>query len=417
MKRALDMSLFAARHGPLATYAFTVLAFVMPLMPRATPLCLMAGVLGLVLHHRMWTKRPSCSGMWRTPMPWAFMLYLLHVVGVAWSTNMDYAGFDLQIKLPLVLLPLVHLWMPRAGAESWRELLLPFIWGNVLAVVIALVSLAGRLSMNPALDAANEVFGERFSWLVHPSYFALYLTVALAAVLLRPAGTPLVRTATAAALCLGVLLCGSKAGWIGLGLVLSIVLVVKWRDNGLRNAMLGLATVSLLGLVTLVAASPNVRERVLEAWQGMSGGGAQPDASTSTEVRKLAWHSAAEVAREHAPWGTGTGDVKDELMAMHERSGYIHLLEKRINAHSQYLQLWAALGVAGLVLTILLVSVPLVSRIRARDALGAIFFLLAGLNWVVESMLEVQVGVLFFSFFAFVLAQHEPRSTTIVKFP
>lgn len=392
----------ASRHGRVAAYAFTALALLMPVVPQVLPLCLVAGLVGLAVHHRAWKRKPMLRGTWTTAMPWALALYLLHVAGVAWSSNMDYALFDLQVKLPLALLPLVFFWTPQS--DRWRALFAPFVWGNLLAVGIALATMVWRLCFGDSMDQANEVFGERFSWLVHPSYFALYLCVALAAVFLRPVGSPVQRVVMAAVLCLGILLCGSKAGWAGLGLVLAIVVVARWRERSVRNAVLGLAGVSLIGLVVLVAASPNVRERVVEAWRSAGRGEAQADASTSSEVRKLAWNSAAQVARANTPWGTGTGDVKDAFMASHEQLGYIHLVEKRINAHCQYLQLWAALGWAGLGLTILVVLVPLLAAVRGGDALAAVFFLLTALNWAVESMIEVQAGALFFAFFAFVLA-------------
>lgn len=393
----------ASRHGKLAAIAFSLLAAFMPIAPRLLPLCLVAGVVGLVVHHRAWERRPHLSGIWRTALPWLLLLYLLHIIGVGWSTNLDYASFDLQVKLPLALLPLVFLWIP--DPNGLRALFRPFIWGSVAAVVILLLTLVWRLLFMPGIDVANEVFGERFSWMVHPSYFALYLCIAVGGLLLEPFGTHRQRLVFLTLLCLGLLLCGSKSGWISSGIVLLFILVARWKDTQLRRLLLGLSALSLIGLVALASLSSNVRERMSEAWQALVGRETNAEASTSSAIRKLAWDSAADVAREHAPWGTGTGDVKDELMVAHERSGYVYLLEKRINAHSEYLQLWAALGWLGLVLTVLMVAVPLLSALRARDALASIFFLISGASWIVESMLEVQAGVLFFAFFSCLLMQ------------
>jgi len=34
-------------------------------------------------------------------------LFLLHVIGLLWTTDFDYASRDIQIKLPLLALPLI----------------------------------------------------------------------------------------------------------------------------------------------------------------------------------------------------------------------------------------------------------------------------------------------------------------------
>lgn len=401
-------------HGTVAAYAFTALVALMPLWPNMLPLCLVAGLMALVVHHHLWQQRPQWTGTWSTAMPWALLLFLLHVVGLAWSSNMDYATFDLQIKLPLGLLPVVAILLPRTAHRGWSGLLLPFVLGNVAAVLLCTALVPYRVLTTPDAFWTYEVFGERFSCLVHPSYFALYLCFALAVWYLAP--MPEVRRVwrmpVAVVLCLGIVLCGSKAGWLALPWVVLVALIATWRRRDLRRELSLLIATSAIGVVGLVALAPGVQARVIEAWDALHNEARSADAATSSEVRKLAWHSAAEVARAHAPWGTGTGDVKDELIAAHERHGYVHLVEKRINAHSEYLQLWAALGVAGLVGCIALVLVPALAALRHRRYWVFVFFLLNGANWLVESMLEVQAGVLFFAFFAFVCAL-DPEQTDI----
>ncbi|HEY0978939.1 MAG TPA: O-antigen ligase family protein [Flavobacteriales bacterium] len=391
--------------GTTAAAAFSSLAVLMPLAPNLLPLCLVVGMVAVLVHHRKALRRPSLRGSGATALPWMALLYVLHLIGLLWSVNMDYAGFDLQIKLPFLLLPLLFAILPEQARRSWSSLWVAFILGNAVAVAVCVVMVPLRLLGDSGLHWPQEVFGERFSFLIHPSYFALYLCMALAALFLTPLPFRSAwRMPIALVLCLGVVCCGSKAGWVLLPLVLAVVLVARWRDTVVRRTLLLLIGGSLGGCVLLAALSFNMRQRIVEAIGSITDSRRVATAETSSEVRKLAWHSAVQVAQAHAPFGAGTGDVKDELIAAHQRNGYVHLVEKRINAHQQFLQAWAALGIAGLLLTIALVVVPFVTAFRQGNTLAALFFLVNGLNWTVESMLEVQAGTLFFAFFAFVLA-------------
>lgn len=402
---------FRDANGAWATGAFIALAFLMPLFPAVLPVVLVTGVVALLVRHRGQWQRPDLRTCWGTAMPWAFLLYVWHVLGMAWSTDMDYGAFDLQIKLPLAVLPLVFLLLPHHARQGWSTLFRPFIFGNAAAVLICMVALVYRLLTLPGAEVAQEVFGERFSFLVHPSYFALYLSVALAALYLVPLPGRMAtwRTALSVLLVAGVIGTGSKAGWVGLPVVFGTLMWVCRNDPALRRPLFGMIGAAVVVGALLLVTSAGMRERVAEAWHAVTVDRAA-DATTSSEVRKLAWHSAVEVAKANAPWGTGTGDVKNELIAMHARNGYVHLVEGRINAHNEFLQLWAALGLPGLVLCCALVVVPFFHAVRRRNTLAGLFFLLCAWNWSVESMLEVQAGVLFFAFFAFILAMPDGQA-------
>jgi hypothetical protein len=58
----------------------------------------------------------------------------------------------------------------------------------------------------------------------------------------------------------------------------------------------------------------------------------------------------------------------------------------------------------GGILVVIMILWPLTLSIRRKDPLLLFFFLLFGINILVESMLEVQAGVVFFSLFAGVFA-------------
>ena len=90
-------------------------------------------------------------------------------------------------------------------------------------------------------------------------------------------------------------------------------------------------------------------------------------------------------------------------MRIYDAKGYTGASEMRLNAHQQFLQSAACLGVLGLLTLCAMVLAPFFGTGR-RDALTVIILILAICNWMVESMLEVQAGVIFFVFIAGIMA-------------
>lgn len=64
-------------------------------------------------------------------------LYLLHVAGLLYTTDFNYAWKDLRIKLPLLLLPLLLSTAPRITTMQFHGILLSLIGGVTISTVIS----------------------------------------------------------------------------------------------------------------------------------------------------------------------------------------------------------------------------------------------------------------------------------------
>lgn len=397
-----------ARHGAPLLVSAMGFAFLLPLAPNLLPLALVAMVIS-------WARVPQ---MPRRPLQltthtlWSAALYVLYLIGMAWSTNMEYGLFDLQIKLPMLVLPVLFLLRPRDLTTLLAPVGFAYVLGNVVAVLVDLLMVGFTYAQGTDMPIAQGIFSANFSVLVHPSYFAMYLELALVLWTLLPVHrwAPIwLHWSVLAVLCLGVVLSGSKMGWILLPVILVAVLVARWKEVRIRTPIITMITASVVGIVLLVSFSLYARDRVNELWIAVTSTEAHADAQTSTEVRKLAWAGATEVIVANLPWGAGTGDVKDELLATYAAHGHHHLVEQRINAHDQWLQTMATLGWPGIMLLLAMVLAPLLTAFARKDLLEAVFLLLCIANWTVESMLEVQAGVMFFAFFALLFAGRSHR--------
>jgi O-antigen ligase len=391
--------------GPVASIALAGLCVALPLAPTLVPLFLMVTLLGLVIQHRSVMRWPG-SIPWSTPWPWMIAYYLLHLLGMLWTSDQGFGWFDLQIKAPLLVLPVLALLMPKEVRVGRDAVLLLAVVANAFAAIVCIVSAVVRIALGAEASIAEEIFSARFSYFIHPSYFALYLTLSLAAWLL----TPLHRTVSGGMgkvllllLVAGVVLCGSKMGWILMLVLLLAALIVQWKDREVRLSVAGLLLASAIGLVGLVSASPYARERVVEAWHAAFVAEVDPLAETSSAARRITWSAAGTLIDDHPLAGTGTGDIKNELVRLYTERGQLWAAEHRLNAHSQFLQSAACLGLSGLALLMLMVIIPLLGAIRCKDALLSTFLLLCAINWSVESMLEVQAGVVHFALFSMIL--------------
>ncbi|MBL8001717.1 MAG: O-antigen ligase family protein [Flavobacteriales bacterium] len=404
------------RVGAARRVALLAVAVCLPLWPGGLPmLCGLLVVLMLPWGRGRWRLRPMQRN---SLLPWFLGYYLVHVVGMAWSTNLKHGAFDLEVKLLAALLPLVVALDPLPWQVERGLVLRAFRWATALTflvllsrssvIFIAELLLRAEGPVPNTLPWTNIFFSTYFSPWLHPSYLAHYGVFALASGALGPDlrsgprwASVIDRGPVPLLLVLGVVLTASKAGWIGLALVAVYLLVIHWRERAVRRALLGASLGSALLLAGLVASFGTVRAKFTDTWHALVH--TDPQGHDSSSARVLVWSAAMELVNA-SPWiGTGTGDVKDELIRVYGERGYAYPLEHRLNAHSQLVQSAVALGVPFALYLLLALLVPLVSAVRARDHLLVSFIVLALVNWSFESMLEVQAGVVFFLFFAAVL--------------
>lgn len=358
------------------------------------------------------------NGRWYRPRLdsaffWMPLFYLLHVLGMAWTNNTSFGAFDLQVKASFLAFPALWWVFPGRGMEP-SKVFRAFAWANAGAVVVCLLvaiwnfghevylRAQGQLPADPAWT--NHFFESRFALFLHPSYMAMYLCFALATVQhvgLGERTASWVKWAVPGSLVVGVILCNSKMGWLTVAVVIGVAMLNGWKDVGARKRLILLSGVGLGLFLALFLAFPTVSGKLTQAISAT--GAIDPASDQSSALRRMVWDAATDLIREHPLTGVGTGDIKDELIAVYQEKGYVHAEAKRMNAHSQFLQTAAALGLTGLVSLLLMLLLPLVMSWRAHNGLAFAFFLIVILNWVVESMAEVQAGVVFFTFFAWLL--------------
>lgn len=340
-----------------------------------------------------------------------FAFYGLHLLGMLWTTNRDFGFFDLQIKLGLVLLPIAaSAYTAVTGATALRKSMSAFSLGTILAVCLSMVKALGCFGEKGWIECFTQSY---LSFDLHPSYAAWYAVWALAYwsnALIRGEVPGRWRWAVIAflvvALAFSVML-ASKSGLLCLVVVLIMLVALivlrmsgalRWKVLGALAVVVAVPSVLLAPVIgTRTGAAIGAMQRTFEGNEDIYAG------ENGNDERLVAWLCSAELIR-HDPIGAGTGDIKDALVSCYEARGAKTAAVRRLNSHDQFLQSGVALGWAGLLAALLVALVPLWFAIRRGDLLLGVFMVLFVLNATVESVLEVQAGVVFFALFLGLLA-------------
>jgi O-antigen ligase len=110
------------------------------------------------------------------------------------------------------------------------------------------------------------------------------------------------------------------------------------------------------------------------------------------------------------PLGVGTGNTEAALVEQYKRSAQTKAEEKKLNAHNQWLQMGAEFGWLGLVLCLALFASILHSAYQQEKWLMLGMIGVFAFNCLVESMLEVQAGIVFFGLLSILIG---PATKTI----
>jgi len=403
-----------------AVFLAVSIPFALRVMPLFIALIAVATVALRLQHGRGSWHRPTLT----SALTWMALFYLLHVLAMAWTTNTAFGAFDLEVKAAFIVFPVLWWLLPSGSVLENSKVLRAFLWANAGAVLICLLAAIwhfgneyylrgqGRLPADPAWT--NHFFESRFSQFLHPSYMAMYLSFALAAVLLQPsiqAPRRFLSGLIPILLVSGIILCNSKMGWLTLAVVIGLAVLGGWSNTAMRRQLLVLSGIGVALFAALFMAFPTVSGKLTQAVSAT--GVIDPTSDQSSALRRMAWDAATDLFYEHPLTGVGTGDIKDELIAIYQAKGYVHAEAKRMNAHSQFLQSAAALGVPGLLVLLALVLFPLIAAFRCRSGLQVAFWLIIALNWSVESMAEVQAGVIFVAFLGWILMFSEKARATV----
>ena len=160
-----------------------LLAFFLPVYPRILPSIIVVMIVNWLI-----------SGIYLTTIPelfkakWRFMtlsfasLYLLYVFGMLYSTDYEYGWFDLEVKLSLLIFPLIFATCDQDiyNGHRIRLLFISFIAGCFAG---SLLLLGHTWLVHERWGVENAFYYTNLTWYFHSSYLAMYYTFGIAVAL------------------------------------------------------------------------------------------------------------------------------------------------------------------------------------------------------------------------------------------
>lgn len=343
------------------------------------------------------------------------LYYAIHVIGLLYTENFDYAFFDLGTKLSFLIVPFLF-----AGLILNEELLarikLFFSAGCFVSIIISLVH---SIYLYRQQQWVNDFFYEKFSWFNHPTYITVYINIALLFLLeylftrwkkiSKPSRSFVIFTGYL--FIAAIIMYSSRTGTAVAAFSLLIYSVILLKKNFIRRPVIITALFAVLlttGLMyyfslTFFNRYAELGTEMREEIEKVSEGGIKSDSTitdNSASSRILAWQYSLQLIKTNWLIGVGTGDIKDELVKKYNEAGWNFGAEKKLNPHNQYLHTFILLGIPGFILLMLNFIFPFYFSLKQKHGLYFLFMMIVFLNCLTESVLEVQRGILLFPFFS-----------------
>lgn len=339
---------------------------------------------------------------------WLIAYYAVLLIGLLNTSNFKSAVLDLQIKLSFLLVPLI------IGTLSDKDRNLgaiktAFIAGTGIACVVSWIN--GLTGFYHDHETRHLFYSDLGKLIMHPTYFSMYINLALLFMVDKNASTALksIRIIEVLLFLLFMatlaFLSARMALFTAFSSILTYMIFLYRKGRVSRNGMAGYAGIMVSGIFFIFLAE-GLTGRMGQLSAVVENENQQPSDSAynSTSGRMEIWRESLQLLPSHWITGTGTGDIKDELMKQYARNGFEYGFGKKLNPHNQFLQTWLAHGLAGIFVLIAIFIHPLMKRRYSSDLLLLPVLLIFFLNGLTESVFEVQKGVLLFSSFYCLLA-------------
>lgn len=336
-------------------------------------------------------------------------IFLMHLIGMFYSSHTDDGWNEIGIKMSFIVFPLIGWMLPGLSKSEFQKIIHSFVWGCIAFILFALI--AGTIRSVHYKDIYYLSY-ENLGYFIHPSYAGTYQALALF-LLLRDASVSnyLLRKKWFHILVCFVILIfismlASKAGLIAAVIAIAFGSLCWWKNKFSIGVALGIFVCSIGVLIGSTYALPASSERIEAVAQDIKTTqqkfeapetGAAPAAHSSTEIRLVTWKASWEILKNN-PIGVGTGDAESALLEKYLNKGESYVAERKFNSHNQFFQAGVEHGWPGVLLLTTLCVWLLLDSIRRKNVIQLVFILMCGMNFLFESFLEVQAGIVFFCF-------------------
>lgn len=302
------------------------------------------------------------------PLSWTWHLFSQDYFGGSGALRPLYEGMPFIEGLLLFIVFGLSISVQSATDAAVRMLVLGAAATAAFDIDKLLLVFARAGSLPQMLDVATHVRISMSTGDLNAagSYFAMALVLAVAIIGVQP----IIGVVLTAFVAVGEALAGSRMAFAALAVTVGATgLYFAAVARGLRRRVVLIVAV----LVLAIAAVPG-GQFLAHRSTNLSGGRA-------LEYRLGMWEKAARMTRDHPLFGIGIGEFANNSPLYPPQSGVFSVPE---NAHNQFLQVMAELGIPGLLCFVAVIALSLAHRygdwLAGATAIGIAAFLLSALG-------------------------------------
>lgn len=335
--------------------------------------------------------------------------YLFLVLGMAYTNNMKQGFKELETSSSFIVLPFLILYS-NFDEKYIRNIFLSFSLSivGILAICFRHINKKAALNGHSATDFFSSYLYQT-EYLteptqIHPTYMSLFISLATLFLILElfrsgKLWIKIIYGVVVVFISVANLLLISRGGLIALGASLFCVAFRSLRAAYRYTLILTVLVITFLAFKYIHGFKRFVEpfESGSELWSGY-----QPQSSANLHIKS--WQCSAEkLLSKKLIFGFGTGEEMDVLYDCYGQKGYVEMITKKLNAHSQYLSTWIKTGLGGLIALLLCFYMSFKISLQQKDMLFFGFLVLIVLASLFESTFNVYRGVVFFSLFNSIL--------------
>ena len=327
------------------------------------------------------------------------VFFVLHVISLIYTKDMKAGSFDIESKLSLLVFPIIFPNLKPIYTEKFKLLIHFFIAGCIIS---SLICLSHSLYLILELNAPFQyITYSDLSLFLHPTYFALYLSVGIASIIhLLKTEQFLTKFKIAMYILISVFfsmmifLLSSKAGIIVLFLLIGTIIITTIKFNRWSVAISLFFLILLSSLLMKNDRFSPLKNIVIELFSQKK----EIKKTESSSERIIIWGISKNIISTNWLIGIGAGDVKDELLKEYKSIGFNVGEDKKLNAHNQFIETFLSVGIVGIILLIYLIFNLFITGKKQKNFLLMSFAIIFMINFLFESILNTQAGIVFFTF-------------------
>lgn len=383
---------------------------------RIAPVGFFMLIISLLINNQNFQKKCVKRIFQFGPSVWFLLYYLLLVIGLIWTTDIPFGLSKLENKLTFLLFPILYqickfnFNLKQVTNVIFLSILVSLISSNISAFLA--IDMQKALEWNLFEKLSNS---KSFSWNMHRSYFSTYCNVLVILMFERLISVEKITNKYLPIFgifigSLGVIQSLSKINILLLFLSFGVFLVVFVTKKIDWRKLLVFSGILVIGSIFVIN-NKAIQYRFNEIKESTSSIKYENNSTLqSSAIRLIMWNTSWEVWKESFLFGTGTGDYNTELTERNFKKGNYGVAKEQLNSHNQFLNTGVQLGITGVILLLMI----FLSTIRnCYDTPWKIMVLVVFLvNFLVESFLETQAGIVLFCILLLVLLSPNFKNDT-----